>query len=323
LADDDDERGGAASVVCADTNPHQLALGEVKLALACSNLSVGDVLVFLGMDRSLDTCEKRLEIFETVVEPRLPDHVAELLRRDLLHEIRVGIAQFGSEINSFRYLQRELAKLGFSARDVWDRRVDLGRLERECAGGIGTPQGFARAAFLEESLPVTYRGRWDRCLQTFYPALHRAVADPAFQRTFNKALMLKGCYGEDCLPDWLAESARERLRARRSRVAFVNRPIDRVESDARFDLISTSNIFDWMEVEDGAKILSTLVRDQLADDGRLLVRTAFSPARDLVRLVPNARRSCDDGATPEDLARVDFSHFWYRNPDGIAVLARK
>ena len=320
------------SVVCVDMNPYQLALGQLKLALACSDVPTETILRFLGMNRSLENCDERLQLYKTVIEPDLPELVANLIRQDLMYEIETGIAQFGSEINSFRYVQRELAVSGFSAENLWNwnthdrtgvvgKDSDTEKLQEVCRRGIGSTEGMAQAAFLDHSYPETYRQKWGTACQKFYNALFQAVSDEKFEKTFNKALMIKGYYDLESLPEWLLPSVRDRIRERRDCVTFAQSLIDQVSSeDAPFDFINTSNLFDWMELQDGAKTLEAIA-EKLSGKGCLLLRMAFTPAQSLVELVSNVRPF--DKVSPEQLAQADYSHFWYQNPEGIAILARK
>ena len=85
-----------ASLVCVDQNPHQLALGQVKLALACATtLDTEDILFFLGMGKcaTQEHCtendkHRRLQLYHEIIEPDLPASTAALIRKDLLYEIQ-------------------------------------------------------------------------------------------------------------------------------------------------------------------------------------------------------------------------------------------
>ena len=315
LADED----SVESVTCVDMNPFQLALAQLKLVLACSEISTEEIINFLGMNQSLDC--KRLEIYEKYVEPELPEAVAKLFREHLMYEIEMGIAQFGGEINSLRYILRELTKLGFPSEDLWENNINVDKFRKICHAGIGTPEGVGKAAFVDDAYPETYRKQWKEVvLPKFYNALFQAVTDSRFEKTFNKAIMLKGKYDMDTLPEWLLPSVRERLRKRRDLVTFVNSPIDevQVQDGKKYDMINTSNIFDWIEIPVGAKILTSVAKNLLAPEGCMLIRMAFSDTHDLTQQVPNVQNF--DQIKPEQLGEVDYSHFWFRNPSGFAIL---
>jgi len=317
LADED----SVESVTCVDMNPFQLALAQLKLVLACSEISTEEIINFLGMNQTLDC--KRLEVYEKYVEPELPDAVAKLFREHLMYEIEMGIAQFGGEINSFRYILRELKKLGFPSEDLWENNINVEKFRKICRAGIGTPEGVGRAAFMDDAYPEIYRKQWKEVvLPKFYDVLFQAVTDSRFEKTFNKAIMLKGKYDMDTLPEWLLPSVRERLRKRKDLVTFVNSPIDevQVQDGKKYDMINTSNIFDWIEVPVGAKILTSVAENLLAPEGCMLIRMAFSDTHDLTQQVPNVRNF--DQIKPEQLGEVDYSHFWFRNPSGFAILTR-
>lgn len=101
---------------------------------------------------------------------------------------------------------------------------------------------------------------------------------------------------------------------------FVHGAIEHVSiENGRFDLIYTSNIFDWMEKPDGAKILEALA-GKLSEEGCMLVRMAFAPVQDLVALLPNGRPF--DRVLAEQVAETEYSHFWHQNRQGIAMLSK-
>jgi len=316
---------GVKELTCVDMNPHQLALGQLKLELACSDLTPKEVIDFLGMNQSLDDNAKRLEVYETILEPRLPKEVAKLLREDLMYELETGIAQFGGEINSLRHNIRMLTELGFPPQDLWNLRIDRKLFDQTCREGIGDPSDFGKAAFMDETYPETYRRTWnDIVFPTWCKVFHRAVTDEDFKKTFNKKIMIQGKYDLETLPDWLHPPIRDQIRRKRKDVSFLNSPIEEVRADGaedKYEFISTSNIFDWVDREVASAILSTIAEDLLAPGGCMLVRMAFSDAGDLARQVTSVRSF--DKVHPYDLAEVDFSHFWFRNPAGFAILTKE
>ena len=129
-------------------------MGKLKPVLACSDvLSTEDIINFLGMNQSLEYNSKRLVMYKHIIELQLLHHVAKLICKDLMYKIEMGIAQFGSKMNSFRYIQRELHNMGFSLQDIWNGNVDMNKFQQACDSGIGMPQELAKAAFLDDSLP--------------------------------------------------------------------------------------------------------------------------------------------------------------------------
>ena len=76
-----------------------------------------------------------------------------------------------------------------------------------------------------------------------------------------------------------------------------------------------------MEIQSGVKILTTVAENLLArDSGCMLVQMAFSNTDNLIQDVPNVRKF-DIKMQPAQLGQVDYSHFWYCNPPGFAILA--
>ena len=274
---------------------------------------------------------RRLLLYQEFVQPQLPAATATLIQKDLMYEVQLGLAQFGCDINFHRYEQRELVhKFGTSVNDMWDGHAYAEDEETQAKWKhfiqheLGTVEQAAEASFLNtDRQPETYRQRFAAIVDRYHEVLYQALTDSAFVKTFNKSIMIRCYYDHDCLPGWMVTAARARIRQRRHVVKFVHAAIEQVdekEFDGPFDLISTSNLFDWMEQADGIRILQALT-DKLSNRGAMLIRLAFASAQELATKVPNA---CPfDMVPPEDLAQVDYSHYWFRNPDGFAVLKRR
>ena len=221
-----------------------------------------------------------------------------------------------------------------SAQDLWDvhdthpglfEDQDVAvRLTKLLQQDLGTVQAASEAMFLDTNqMPETYRQRITTILDTYHRVFFQALVDPTFVKTFNKSIMIRCFYDHDCLPEWMQPKSRVRIRERHQTLHFVNASLHQVDATpfgGAFDLISTSNLFDWMEAQDGVRIIEELT-DKLSLKGAMLIQMAFGSASDLAAQVPNACKF--DKVSPNDLALVDYSHFWFRNPNGFAILRRR
>lgn len=211
-----------ASIVCVDQNPLQLALGELKLVLACSALSTEEILDFLGMNHSLQDCPKRLELYKRVIEPELQPSTAQLFCDNLLYEIEMGIAQCGAESNGYRYYRYKLATLGFSAEDLWNHQFNPNALKEAFRAGVGTPDDLWKASCIGDTYPEIYRENWGFMIGVFQRVFLQSLLDPKFANTFTKSLMIRSRYDQSCPPEWILTESRERVRQRRDCITFCS-----------------------------------------------------------------------------------------------------
>jgi len=85
------------------------------------------------------------------------------------------------------------------------------------------------------------------------------------------------------------------------------------------DLVTPSNIFDWLEHAEAGACLSDVAGRLLDPGGYLLLRLSFSAA-DIVRNAPSLR-ICDV-IPPRVLADLDKSQMFYKNEAGFAARRR-
>lgn len=305
------------SVTCVDMNPHQLALGQLKLAVACSDLSTREALGFLGMNNNVN----RVEVYEEVVEQNLSPDTAAIIRQDLMHEIDTGIVHFGPGENTYRHLIKTLEDLGFDRESCWNQTVDLEALKEVCQNGIGTAQEMSEASLISQVFPPELASVYlDVMEHHFFPlicmGLYRNVAD-ASCRNHITAMQILNRYDEESLPEWLESGTRKVLREKQSQVTFVNDSILDVPP-AKYELVSTSNIFDWVDTASAAKNLDTIADKFLAPHGYMLVRMCIRHLGDAVKSTKKLREC--NVVRPEQLAEVDRVQVFFHQPEFFAAL---
>eukprot|EP00566_Odontella_aurita_P026768 CAMPEP_0113578568 /NCGR_PEP_ID=MMETSP0015_2-20120614/29562_1 /TAXON_ID=2838 /ORGANISM="Odontella" /LENGTH=181 /DNA_ID=CAMNT_0000482405 /DNA_START=303 /DNA_END=846 /DNA_ORIENTATION=+ /assembly_acc=CAM_ASM_000160 len=82
------------TVVVVDQHPFQLALAQLKLALACSSLETREIVSFLGMKRRQRAREESPQHDKNILDPELPLAVAKAIHEIFMHEVEEGIATF-------------------------------------------------------------------------------------------------------------------------------------------------------------------------------------------------------------------------------------
>jgi len=201
------------SLTVVDKNPFQLVLARIKLAIACSSLSTHEALGFLGMNDDVD----RPQVYREHVKPDLTPEIGKLVEETMMHEIKTGLALFGSGERAFRYYQESLEGRGFSREDLWNRRVDLEALKRECDSGIVPPEDVNRIMNIggeDSALPLVYRDKWNDVIHPrISQGLYNIVEDNV--QNFITAISVLGKYDEPFLPEWLEEGTRELVREKR------------------------------------------------------------------------------------------------------------
>jgi len=112
-------------------------------------------------------------------------------------------------------------------------------------------------------------------------------------RNFMTSLTIRGYYDETALPPWMTDDIRSVIRDKMDRVSFQFGPIGQPHSkEGPFDLISPSNIFDWMDTPSAIAVFESLGTQLQAPDGYILLRIAFPEAHS-VRLVQETVSSRD------------------------------
>lgn len=308
------------SFTCVDASPYQLALGRLKLALACSDLSTEQALGFLGMN---DSVGYRVEVYEKVLAPQLPSDVRDLIQQDLMHEIATGVAHFGPGENCYRHMSKILDDMGFDVESVWNGTVDLPAFKQVCHDGIGTRRALIEASLVTETLPEEVVPLYIEAMEGELYAkacqgLHRLVAGGNYNNHIA-AMQILNRYDEDSLPEWLLPNVREALREKKSQVTFVKALLQEVPaSNEKYHLISTSNIFDWLEPQEAAESLDTIADKFLAPDGYMLVRMGIRSLDNVLQVLQKLQ-PCDK-ITPKQMAEQDKVQVFYQQTDCFAAL---
>lgn len=238
-----------------------------------------------------------------------------------MHEIATGIVHFGPGENAYRYLSSTLDEMGFDRWSCWNGTVHLEAFEQACRNGIGTPQGFIDASLINETLPKEAASHYTKVMEEFFfPMIcmgqYRIVANGAC-RNHITAMQILNRYDRDSLPEWLLPHVRNVLREKQSQVTFVHSSLLDVPS-LEYDLVSTSNIFDWVVSETAAKHLDEIAAKFLAPHGYVLVRMGIRSLASVLQAT-KLLRVCNE-VRPEDLAETDKVQVFFQRPEAFAAL---
>ncbi|CAB9511095.1 expressed unknown protein [Seminavis robusta] len=315
-------------VTAVDTDPMAQALAQTKVALAKSTLSKEQVLTFLGAyDKPIEDMD-RLAVFEDHVKPHLEPTAVSTLESLTAPALEHGFVLFGALENCNRHINHVLeTKEGFSLKDIFEGNCnDLDRLERVLYNKdepLFSAEEYLEVAGLDRILPPHIMevflarlkdGFLQKCLGGHYQVAGLTSSHIA-RMTFLHA------YSDECHPEWLNESVRQRLRETDSSVEFVNSNfLELGDEDAKYDLISPSNIFDWMPMEKSTAGIKAACDNLLAPGhGLFLLRRAFGGVPDMVSAMEDKLMLCPE-ITSQTLAEADKAPFFYRNEEGMACL---
>lgn len=307
-------------VQAVDRSPVQLAIAQLKLALAVSSLSTTEALSFLGAKNMEHT--ERKNMYRSELLPHLSDEAAKVINDKIMHEVEHGLIQFGANENLNRLLLELLGRRGFDSQALWDGTVNMEALKPTlCKPGLTNAQEVLGAMCMKKFVPpevfahfvdILERGSLVRVTSGHYRMIEGGC------RSFIASIALRGIYDEETMPDWLHPETREKIRSKKNQVSFVQSMLAEVEDDPSFDLVSPSNIFDWTPIEASASSLSAVASKFLAPGGLFLLRRAFQGVDEIVELCPTLRVS--DRVGIQELAEVDKSPFFYQSEDCIAAL---
>jgi hypothetical protein len=83
-------------------------------------------------------------------------------------------------------------------------------------------------------------------------------------KSFMMAITFLGKYNEDTLPEWLLPCVHDVLQLKHNKVTFVNSKISEVPVEGtKFDLVSASNLFDWLDMDTAAVTLTDVAEKAL------------------------------------------------------------
>lgn len=273
-------RGAVADLSAVDINPAQLALCELRRT-AAGHLTRDQQLELFGTDPAkagASGAAQRIALYEKVL-PHLPDAARTFWdeRRD--QDIAFGVHHVGRNDVSSHDIQERLRAAGFEPL-----RVPLSAHDE--AAWVAAYEQLLTPAYIRDlfGLPSEALAARIAAIAGRLGACHfRALRQPYPERNPFVTTVFVNSYasaaGEDGLPLYLQIQGQEALRRfglGRLRLVAGN-ALDQTEALARehgrFDLISISNIADWMSAaEFEAAVRRT--RECLTPGGALLARTA-------------------------------------------------
>lgn len=313
-------------VKTVDMNPVQLALAQLKLELACSSLSVPEVLTFMGTyDKTELVPMDRRQLFETHLKPKLSDDTVKVIEEQLMREIEIGFNKCGTLDNFNRYLFHKFEQQGFTADALAKGLVAKDKLEGLLLGDrplVSVDEFFkvtqfaskVPTAIVEHCRDILCRGGYQTIMQGYCDLIVDGVESPITK------LMFFQYYTDECYPHWLQSSSRQTLRIRKSRVEFclgglTDTPEDKSNS---YHLVSPSNIYDWVPQEKAVEGIQALVDKYLHSDGYLLLRLGFGGLCKIAKGLSGSLKVCSK-LSPEVLAKTEKS-FFYKNTDRLGAL---
>jgi S-adenosylmethionine:diacylglycerol 3-amino-3-carboxypropyl transferase len=304
-----------ASVDAVDLNPAQLHLCELRRA-ALEHLTRDEQLRLLGahpaFPRAGDTAE-RVALFDRV-RPHLPDDVRGYwaARRD--QEIAFGVQHVGRNDIAMHDICARLHAAGF---DPLGRALDAANLPawKAVYTGLMTADYIRQLFGLpSEALAARIAGISGYIGECHFRALQlpHAAHNPFVTTVFAGAYATTA--GEDGLPLYLQQEGqaalnrlgtRERLRLHAGNLLEQMAPL--ANAYGPYDLISISNIADWMNAEQFAATVANACAC-LAPGGALLARTATGSP--MIVDVMGQHMATDD-AFNEELLHVERGP-WFR-----------
>jgi S-adenosylmethionine-diacylglycerol 3-amino-3-carboxypropyl transferase len=303
-----------ASVDAVDLNPAQIRLCELRQA-AIIRLSRDEQLRLLASDGSSpeDGRNARLALYERV-RPHLPDDARAFWdeRRD--HDLAFGVHYVGRNDVSNHDLQDALSMAGFAPLERLPHEEDLPAW-KSAYTNLFTPT-YIRDLFglPSDALAMKIAGIASYLGECHFNAVRRPDANlnPFVTTVFANRYATDA--GEAGLPLYLQKQGQEALQRqgtdRRLRLHIGNllHAIPTIaEADGVFDLISISNIGDWLNDEQMNDLVLS-ARANLQEGGALLVRTATGRTTLVDAMRPHLHV---DDAFNTELAQIERGP-WFR-----------
>jgi len=276
---------GVESVVAVDINPAQVQLCELRRT-AMEHLTRDEQLRVLGADPATvgaAGAAARLALYERL-RPQIPEAVRAFWDERRAGEIAFGVHHAGRNDVGMHDIQDRLRAAGFAPLDRPLRDEDLPAWKAVYTG-LWTPAYIQDLFGLpSEALAARISAIAARLGECHFAALRKpdATGNPFVTTAFANAYA--SAAGEEGLPLYLQERGQVALRRLGTRgrlhlVAgnLVEQMAALAERHGPFDLISISNIADWMDdAQFGA--VAQRARACLRPGGALLARTATGSA---------------------------------------------
>jgi S-adenosylmethionine:diacylglycerol 3-amino-3-carboxypropyl transferase len=302
-------------VHAVDTNPAQVHLCELRRR-ALGGLSRDDQLALLGADGAAPGARgaaRRLALYEAV-RPRLPAASRAFWDERRNRDLAFGTHYVGRNDVLMRDLQVAVRAAGFAPLERALRDDELPAWQSAYATVMTVPYFMHTFGLPSEAAAAKLAGLSGRVAECHFRALQQPGARQNYFVTTAFANRYAREAGEDGLPACLQQRHAGVLAepARLDRLHLhIGSIFDQAEALAGsagvFDLISLSNIADWMDDGQFAGVVTRMSRC-LAPGGALLARTATG-APMIVEVTARLMRS--DEALNGELARVERGP-WFR-----------
>lgn len=307
-------RPQVAQVVAVDLSPAQVHLCQLRIA-ALETLSRDEQLRLFGADPSHPQAgdeSARLDLYQRI-RPHLPDASRAYWDERRHHEIAFGVQHVGRNDTLMHDVQEALTTAGLLHRPLE---------ESDLEAWLDVYRAVMSVAHMSEvfGLPEPVMVR----LATLAPnvgACHfRAIRQPDAELNYFVTTALRNRYatatGETGYPLYLQQEGQDALRGLgiRNRLHLeagnmIQQMPTLVEQFGAFDLISISNIADWMSEEQITGIVQ-MALNALAPGGALLGRLAGSGRTLLADVI--ARHMATDDALNVRLPQIERAP-WFRS----------
>ena len=98
---------------------------------------------------------------------------------------------------------------------------------------------------------------------------------------------------------------------------------DTSDNSQKFDLVSTSNIFDWAPMEKKANDIKAIAEKCLGKDGGIMMlRLGFGGGDDVIDACKDTLKANED-VSIDELASIERAPFFQKTPGGLVVLQHK
>ncbi len=270
---------GIEGVVAVDINPAQVQLCELRRT-AAETLTRDEQLQLLGADPAAAGAQgaaARLALYDRL-RPQLPEATRAFWDERREREIAFGVHHVGRNDVCMHDIQDRLAAAGFTPFGRPLRNEDLPAWQDVYTKLMTSAYIQDLFGLPSEALAARISGIAGRLGECHFKALR--AADAANNPFVTTAFANAYAAGEEGLPLYLQQGGQAALRrlGTRSRLHLaagnlVEQMPALAETHGRFDLISISNIADWMDdAQFGA--LAQRARSCLRPGGALLARTA-------------------------------------------------
>ena len=310
-------------VTAVDMAPNQLHLLQLKLATAISDLTTAEAVNYLVRG------ENGSAIFDDKLAHLLPEESAHFFQNDGRLDAVHGPLRLDND-NVFNVMLRQQLKsdhgLHLSTFDEMDkaerqRLFDVLNSEQEHAAFTALLVPVLTAAPWYQAMPEDMQeyllSVFDFAAKINMTGLAKVLQDRELGifpfNEFYTDVVLTGHM--KTLPPWLTDRGREVLRSKAHLLETQCGRLEELEGggDAKFDLMTLSNCYDFVHADQAAKSIQDLASKLLRTNGQVLIRKGAGGADEVLKL---AGAHVSEG---DDLDLHDHTQLFYQHKGSIAL----